>query len=50
MNEYTIYNVNTKEEDVLFGYSIADAYRRDGKDRETEQNKGWVVLYVEYID
>ena len=50
MNEYTIYNVNTKEERILFGYSICDAYRRDGLDRETEQNKGWVVLYVEYID
>lgn len=50
MNEYTIYNIYTKEEDILFGYTITDAYRRDGKDRETEQNKGWIVLSVEYID
>lgn len=50
MNEYTIYNIYTKEEDILFGYNITDAYRRDGKDREAEQKKGWVVLRSEYID
>jgi hypothetical protein len=50
MNEYTIYNIYTKEEDILFGYSIIDAYRRRGKDREAEQGKGWIVLRSEYID
>lgn len=50
MNEYTIYNIYTKEENTLFGYSIADAYCRGGKDRETEQKKGWIVLRSEYID
>lgn len=50
MNEYTIYNIYTKEENTLFGYSIADAYRRGGKDREAEQGKGWIVLRSEYID
>lgn len=50
MNEYTIYNIYTKEENTLFGYSIADAYRRGGKDREVEQSKGWIVLRSEYID
>lgn len=50
MNEYTIYNIYTKEEDILFGYSIVDAYRRRGKNREAEQGKGWVVLRSEYID
>lgn len=50
MNEYTIYNIYTKEEDILFGYSIVDAYRRIGKDREVEQGKGWIVLRSEYID
>jgi hypothetical protein len=50
MNEYTIYNIYTREENTLFGYSIADAYRRDGKYREVEQSKGWIVLRSEYID
>ena len=36
MTEYTIYNIYTKEENTLFGYSIVDAYRRNGKDREIE--------------
>lgn len=50
MNEYTIYNIYTNEENILFGYSIVDAYRRKGKDREVEQSKGWIVLCGEYID
>lgn len=50
MNEYTIYNIYTKEENILFGYNITDAYRHNGKDREAEQKKGWIVLSVEYID
>lgn len=50
MNEYTIYNIYTREENTLFGYSIADAYHRGSKDRETEQKKGWIVLSVDYID
>lgn len=50
MNEYTIYNIYSKEENILFGYSIDDAYRRGGKDREVEQKKGWIVLHSEYID
>ena len=50
MNEYTIYNIYTKEENILFGYNITDAYLRNGKDREVEQKKGWIVLSIEYID
>lgn len=45
MIEFGVVNVETKEERVMFGYNIADAYRRAGLDMYE-----WYITYCEYID
>ena len=45
MIEFGIMNVKTEEEKVMFGYNIADAYRR----AKLDMNE-WHITYCEYID
>ena len=45
MIEFGIININTNEERGMFGYNIADAYRRSKLDIST-----WHITYCEYID
>ena len=45
MLEFGSRNIHTGEEDIIFGYNIADAYRRAGLDMNT-----WHTTYCEYID
>jgi hypothetical protein len=45
MYEYHIYNVNTLEEKIIFGYYLADAFRRSKLD-----SSEWTVWLSEYID
>lgn len=45
MIEFGIMNVNTHEESHMFGYNIADAYRR----AKLDMNE-WRITYCEYID
>ena len=45
MTEYGIYNISTKEENIIFGYSFSDACRRAKLNPEE-----WAVFYYEYID
>jgi hypothetical protein len=45
MFEFGIVNVKTGEENVMFGYNIADAYRR----AKLDMNE-WHITYCEYID
>lgn len=45
MFEFGIRNIHTGEEDIMFGYNIADAYRRAKLDTNE-----WHVTYCEYID
>lgn len=45
MYEYGIRNINTNEETIIFGYSIANAFGRTKLDRSE-----WEVWYSEYID
>lgn len=45
MYEYGIINIKTEETAVMFGRSIADAYRRSKLDKSI-----WYVEYAEYID
>lgn len=46
MYEFTIYNKKLNEENIIFGYSAKDAFRR-----YPEYNNGdWVVVFSEYID
>ena len=46
MFEYTIYNKKTNEQEVIFGYTVDDAFERcpifDPKD--------WEVVFCEYAD
>lgn len=46
MYEYTIYNPNTKEEEIIFGHSLEDAFRRYPELNPSE----WICLMREYID
>lgn len=46
MKEFEIYNVNTQETNVIFGYNEKDAFRR----YPHFNNSDWVVTHVEYID
>lgn len=46
MYEYTIKNINTNEEDIIFGYNESDARRR----ANLIDNDAWVVTNWEYID
>ena len=45
MIEFGIINIATNETNVMFGYNIADAYRRSKLDMNT-----WHITYCEYID
>ena len=45
MYEYRIINKSTNEEDVIFGHTYADAYRRAGLNPAE-----WVIDYQEYVD
>jgi hypothetical protein len=45
MCEFGITNIKTQESRVMFGYNIADAYRRSKLDMTV-----WYIDYVEYID
>jgi hypothetical protein len=45
MFEFGIMNVSTHEESQMFGYNIADAYRR----AKLNMNE-WHITYCEYID
>lgn len=45
MIEFGIKNIHTKEENIIFGYNVADAYRRAGLDMNE-----WNTTYCEYID
>lgn len=45
MYEFEIMNNSTKETDIIFGYSIADAYRRSKLNMVD-----WTVLHCEYVD
>ena len=46
MYEYTIKNINTNEEDIIFGYNESDARRR----ANLIDNDEWVVTDWEYVD
>ena len=45
MIEFGIVNIKTNEERHMFGYNIADAYRR----AKLDMNE-WHITYCEYID
>ena len=45
MKEFGIYNVKTKEEKIVFGYSFKDALNRYGLN-----SIEWAMSYCEYID
>ena len=45
MFEFGIRNIHTEEENVMFGYNIADAYHRSKLDMST-----WHITYADYID
>ena len=46
MWEFGIYNENTKERDIIFGYTIDNAFNRCPSLNRAE----WVVEYSEYVD
>lgn len=46
MYEFEMYNVNTKEIETTYGYSLADARERSPK----YNNREWVCLMSTYID
>lgn len=45
MIEFGIKNIHTEEENIIFGYNVADAYRRAGLNMNE-----WNTTYYEYID
>lgn len=45
MYEYEILNKETEELDFVWGYSIEDAFKCSGLNRDE-----WKVIYSEYID
>lgn len=45
MTEYGISNIHTNEENIIFGYSFADACRRAKLNVDN-----WEIIYSEYID
>lgn len=45
MIEFGIRNIHTEEENIIFGYNVADAYERSGLNANE-----WVIDYVDYID
>ena len=46
MYEFDIYNNQTKENHIIFGYTLKDAFKRN----PTLNPKDWVCLGYEYID
>lgn len=46
MWEFGIENVNTNEKNIIFGYSLADAFSRNSSLNREE----WNVWYSEYVD
>lgn len=46
MFEFEMYNVNTKETEIVYGYSLADARERSPKYEQRE----WICLTSTYID
>lgn len=46
MFEFEMFNVNTKETETAYGYSLADARERNPKYNSRE----WVCLMSTYID
>ena len=46
MYEYEIYNERTNEHNFIYGYSQADAWRRNSDINRDE----WRVIHSEYID
>ena len=46
MYEYEIYNANTNEHDFIYGYCIADAWKRN----KSLNPNDWKIVYTEYID
>ena len=46
MYEFEMFNVNTKETETAYGYSLADARERSPK----YNNREWVCLMSTYID
>lgn len=45
MIEFGIVNIHTNENDIMFGYNVADAYKRHGRDMNE-----WYITYCEFID
>lgn len=45
MWEYSIYNRGTNQQDIIFGYDLADAFRRAGLD-----GRQWNVTIATYVD
>lgn len=46
MYEFEMYNVNTKETETAYGYSLTDVRERSPK----YNNREWVCLMSTYID
>lgn len=46
MYEFELYNKNTNETELAYGYSVADMKRRCGDTDWTE----WTIVRSEYID
>lgn len=46
MYEYTIYNAKIQKEDIIFGHTLEDAFRRYPQFNPDE----WECVYREYID
>lgn len=45
MKEFHITNIHTKEENIIFGYNPADAFRR----AKLNLNE-WTIDWIEYVD
>ena len=45
MKEFGLVNINTNETTTMYGYNVADAYRR----AKLSMNE-WHITYCEYID
>jgi hypothetical protein len=46
MYEYEIRNKNNNEHDFIWGYSMADAWRRN----PSYNREDWDIIFSEYID
>lgn len=46
MFEFEMYNVNTKETEIAYGYSLTDVRERSPK----YEQRGWICLTYTYID